>query len=138
MGCGPESDRNPLFVSTIPEMGDEGRLPPPLDGVGDKLRDDWIANVIQNGNKSRPYMKTYMPKFGNEAAGIFPGHFVSLDRKTAADIVDSGESEQKKAAFGRQMVGSKGLACISCHTYGKSAFHRNPGNCTGYDDAANP
>ena len=116
---GPESDRNPLFVSTIPEMGDEGRLPPPLDGVGDKLRDDWIANVIQNGNKSRPYMKTYMPKFGNEAAGLFPGHFVSLDRKTAADIVDSGESEQKKAALGRQMVGSKGLACISCHTYGK-------------------
>ncbi|MDB4694950.1 DUF1080 domain-containing protein [Rubripirellula sp.] len=116
---GPESDRNPLFVSTIPEMGDEGRLPPPLDGAGDKLREDWLNRVIGNGDKSRPYMKTYMPKFGNENAKAMASHFSTLDSITDANLVDSGETETRKAAFGRQMVGSKGLACVSCHTYGK-------------------
>ena len=116
---GPESDRNSLFVSTIPEMGDEGRLPPPLDGVGDKLRDDWMNRVIANGDKSRPYMKTYMPKFGSGNAKQLAGHLVALDSKTEANLVQSGETEQRKAAFGRQMVGAKGLACVSCHTYGK-------------------
>ena len=116
---GPESDRNPLFVSTIPEMGDEGRLPPPLDGAGDKLREDWLVRVIGNGDKSRPYMKTYMPNFGNENAKRLAGHFSNLDSVTSANLVDSGETEARKAAFGRQMVGSKGLACVSCHTYGK-------------------
>ncbi|MGB0762276.1 MAG: PA14 domain-containing protein, partial [Rubripirellula sp.] len=116
---GPESDRNPLFVSTIPEMGDEGRLPPPLDGAGDKLREDWLTRVIGNGDKSRPYMKTYMPNFGEGNAKSLAGHLATLDKVTAAKLVDSGETETRKASFGRQMVGSKGLACVSCHTYGK-------------------
>ncbi|MEZ6044515.1 MAG: hypothetical protein R3C11_02820 [Planctomycetaceae bacterium] len=34
---GPEGERDAFFLSTIPEMGDEGRRPPGLTGVGDKL-----------------------------------------------------------------------------------------------------
>ncbi len=116
---GPESDRNQLFVSTIPEMGDEGRLPPPLDGAGDKLREDWLTRVIGDGDKSRPYMKTYMPSFGGGNAKMLAGHLSKLDKVTEAKLVDSGETETRKASFGRQMVGSKGLACVSCHSYGK-------------------
>ena len=116
---GAESDRNALFVSSIPEMGDEGRLPPPLDGAGDKLRQDWLTRVIGNGDKSRPYMKTHMPSFGQGQAVKLSDSFAKLDKVTEATLVDSGEAETRKASFGRQMVGSKGLACVSCHTYGK-------------------
>ena len=116
---GAESDRNRVFVSTIPEMGDEGRLPPPLDGVGDKLRADWIENVIGKGNKSRPYMKTYMPRFGDSHGKQLAKHFASLDQRTEAEITETNEPNSKVAAIGRRMVGKKGLACISCHTFGK-------------------
>lgn len=37
---GVEPIRNAYFETQIPEMGDEGRIPPTLDGVGDKLREE--------------------------------------------------------------------------------------------------
>jgi mono/diheme cytochrome c family protein len=46
---GPESDKLDRFTSTIPEMGDEGRLPPRLTGVGDKLTDDYLNRVLSEG-----------------------------------------------------------------------------------------
>ncbi|NND97872.1 MAG: DUF1080 domain-containing protein [Pirellulaceae bacterium] len=116
---GSESDRNSVFVSTIPEMGDEGRLPPPLDGVGDKLREDWIHHVVSKGDKSRPYMKTYMPRFGEKNAGHLAKIFASLDQRTEAEITPIADTPKKRVTLGRQLVGSKGLACVSCHTYGE-------------------
>ncbi len=116
---GAESDRNALFVSAIPEMGDEGRLPPPLDGVGDKLREDWIKKVVSSGDKSRPYMKTYMPKFGEQNAGHLAAIFAGIDSRTEAKIAKTDEPGHRRVALGRQMVGAKGFACVSCHTFGK-------------------
>jgi mono/diheme cytochrome c family protein len=115
---GPESDRNALFVSTIPEMGDEGRLPPPLDGVGDKLREDWIDHVVSQGDKSRPYMKTFMPKFGKGSTKGLARAIATIDQKSEATIAKIDGSAKEQVAFGRKMVGAKGLACVSCHTYG--------------------
>src|SRR4029434_9573117 len=60
---GPAHDRNPLFLTSIHEMGHEARIPPPLDGVGDKLTTDWLRHVLQEGSKDRPYMRARMPKF---------------------------------------------------------------------------
>ncbi|MCG8650374.1 MAG: PA14 domain-containing protein, partial [Pirellulales bacterium] len=116
---GPESDRNALFVSTIPEMGDEGRLPPPLDGVGDKLRKNWLHKVVTEGDKSRPYMQTFMPGFGQDNAGHLAKLFAGLDAITDAKITTMDDPEQRIVATGRKMVGAKGLACVSCHTFGK-------------------
>ncbi len=115
---GPESDRNPLFVSTIPEMGDEGRLPPPLDGVGDKLRQDWLKKVITDGDKSRPYMKTFMPRFGRAGEHLSRA-LANLDARTDAEIAVIDQPENRVVSTGRKMVGAKGLACVSCHTFGQ-------------------
>ena len=115
---GVEPGRNPFFTSAIPEMGDEGRLPPPLDGVGDKLRDDWIEQVIAGGNKSRPYMRTHMPGFGAESAKRLAEIFKELDMKTEADLVGTDEPANQQVTLGRKMVGAKGLGCVACHTYG--------------------
>ncbi|MGB0598815.1 MAG: family 16 glycoside hydrolase [Rubripirellula sp.] len=116
---GVELDRNTFFVSSIPEMGDEGRLPPPLDGVGDKLRADWTRQVIGRGNKSRPYMLAHMPQFGDANGGQLAEVFEQLDKRTEANPESTDESELRQVAAGRLLVGAKGLGCVSCHTYGK-------------------
>ena len=115
---GAESDRNALFTSSIPEMGDEGRLAPPLDGVGDKLQKNWIQSVVTGGNKSRPYMRVHMPGFG-KAGEQLAAMFEELDAQAAGDLPDIDEPDHRQVATGRKLVGAKGLACVACHTYGK-------------------
>jgi hypothetical protein len=115
---GPDAEHNPLFTTTIPEMGDEGRLPPPLDGVGDKLRDDWLRQVLQHGANERDYMRTRMPKFDAPQTVALAQPLIELDRKTAAPAVEIPEPEHRIKANGRVLVGEKGLACIKCHSFG--------------------
>ena len=120
---GPEADRNQQFISQIPEMGDEGRLPPPLSGVGDKLKESWLKNVILNGAKNRPYMLTNMPKFGPAAEHLVHA-FVEVDRVMGHELVKLDDAEHRIKANGRKLVGSEGLSCIKCHTFGK---HKSTG-----------
>lgn len=114
---GAEVARNDLFISTIPEMGDEGRLPPQLNGVADKLRDDYLKSVLQNGAKDRPYMKVRMPKFGGEVAKLTES-FVAVDQKTEATIPPLPDSLSRVKAAGRKLVGGDALQCVKCHTFG--------------------
>jgi len=115
---GPEADRNPLFITTIPEMGDEGRVPPPLDGVGDKLQDAWLKHVLAEGAKDRPYMLARMPKFAVAAVAALAEAFAAADQKSEAKIPALAESELHLKSTGRALVGDKALACIKCHTFG--------------------
>lgn len=115
---GPEPDRHAMFVSQIPEMGDEGRIPPPLNGVGDKLKESWLKHVLQNGAKDRPYMLTRMPKFGASAATIAAA-FVNVDRQAGGDVTKVDEPAHRLISNGRKLVGSEGLSCVKCHTFGK-------------------
>lgn len=114
---GPERDRNHLFVGVIPEMGDEGRLPPPLDGVGDKLRDDWLRQVLHRGAEDRPYMQVKMPEYASEAVDALAPCFVQLDRRSEVDFPALPGPEHRIKEAGRQLVGAKSLACIKCHTF---------------------
>ena len=108
---GPEPDRNPLFVTTIPEMGDEGRVPPPLDGVGDKLQEGWLRHVLAEGAKDRPYMLTRMPKFGAVAvADDWPNRSHAVDQRPRPKIPALADSESARqsdrpASGGRQGAG---------------------------------
>ena len=115
---GPESDKLDLFTSTIPEMGDEGRLPPRLTGVGDKLTDAYLDRVLSEGARNRPYMLVRMPRYGSATAGL-AAHWKQADRP-AQDSVAQGpdEAEIRTLAAGRLLAGNKGLSCAQCHTFG--------------------
>ena len=115
---GVEQVRNAYFETTIPEMGDEGRIPPALDGVGDKLREEALQNILQNGAKDRPYMHARMPKFG---AGSLAKAFAETDFKTAANLVTFEEQLPRLKSAGRQLVGDKGLSCVKCHPFNEHA-----------------
>ena len=121
---GPTTDRNPLFLTTIPEMGDEARLPPPLDGVGDKLQEGWLKHVLEDGAKDRPYMLTRMPKFAAPEVVELAEAFKAVDQRSEAAMPQLAEPKSRVKSTGRFLVGDKALACIKCHTFGE---HRATG-----------
>jgi mono/diheme cytochrome c family protein len=117
---GPESDRLDLFTSSIPEMGEESRLPPLLTGAGDKLTDEYLNQVLRNGDRQRPYMLVRMPQFG-DATNALAAHWIASDRTSQEPppVTEEGEeAEFRTLAAGRQLAGVKGLACVQCHTFG--------------------
>jgi mono/diheme cytochrome c family protein len=119
---GVEAERDAYFETQQKEMGDEGRLPPPLDGVGAKLTSNWLKHIFASGAKDRPYMLTRMPKFGeaNLAALIAP--LDALDTLEAAKPVTVGVTAQKFKAAGRLIAGDKGgLGCVKCHSFRDAA-----------------
>ena len=79
---GPDSIAKARFVADdLAELGDEGRLPPDLSAVGNKLRLSALREVLSEGTKIRPYMKTRMPKFGAEQVKILLCTSLRLMRK---------------------------------------------------------
>ena len=115
---GVERPRNALFLTTIKEMGDEGRIPPLLDGVGDKLNDNWLKHVLDNGANDRPYMLTRMPRFGTANVGHLVKDFASLDRNKKPVALAVTDRIHRVRSAGRFLAGDKALACIKCHYFG--------------------
>ena len=65
---GPGPEREVHFTGRDPGLGDQGRIPPSLTGVGSKLKARWLRDVVVNGAGARPYLHTRMPRFGAPAA----------------------------------------------------------------------
>src|SRR5207244_5549082 len=80
---GVEPGVNEFFTTTQKEMGDEGRLPPHLSGVGGKLTQAYLKKVLANGATDRPYMLTRMPKF-RESVGHLQAALQAADPVPAA------------------------------------------------------
>ena len=117
---GVEPARNDAFASLQKEMGDEGRLPPVLTGVGDKLRPDWLNHVLHNGADDRKnYMVAKMPRFGPNNVDALIGLFESVDaRPETMPKAEFNEPEYRVKAAGRHLVGGQALSCIKCHDFG--------------------
>lgn len=113
-GIAPE--RKALFTGTQPEMGDQGRLPPPLTHVGAKLKPGWIAEVLLRGKRQRGYLEASMPQFGEANVGHLVELFGKVDALEVADIPAVADAAEFKEA-GRRMVGTSGLSCIACHDF---------------------
>ncbi len=129
---GVHDTHNPFFVGSVQQLGDDGRIPPPLTLVGAKLQPAWMKKVLFDGESVRPYMATRMPQYGVTNLQQLPAVFSRLDvLKSAAMKLPSPESrseserEREKLirAAGRELLGDKGLNCIACHNFnGKAAL----------------
>ncbi len=117
---GIDEARNPYFETTMKEMGDEGRLPPPINGVGDKLNENYLKNLLNNGAKDRGYMLAVMPKFAGHNVGHLEAAFRKADEKAEAKLTAYTESLGQMKAAGRKLVGDKGLGCVKCHPFDKN------------------
>jgi mono/diheme cytochrome c family protein len=114
---GVEPSRNAAFETTQKEMGDEGRIPPRLDGVGAKLNESYLKDVLAEGVKDRPYMLTRMPRFGGENTKALATAFATIDTIEPVKPVEFTETTKRIKSTGRSLVGSDGLSCIKCHTF---------------------
>ncbi|EMI57980.1 family 16 glycoside hydrolase [Rhodopirellula sallentina] len=114
---GVETIRGEFFHSTVPEMGLEGRLPPSLTGVADKLNDRYLKDVLEEGANARGYMHTRMPAFGYEALSELHAALVKLDRSDEVETYEATKTLQQVQIDGRKLCGNAGLSCIKCHSY---------------------
>ncbi len=112
-----------FFTANVDDLGDEGRLPPSLDGAGDRLRPERLAKVLNQGSVVRPYLNTRMPQFGVANVGHLTELFVALDRhpQPLAPVSDSADVLLRDA--GRKLVGTDGLSCIACHRFARQPAH---------------
>ncbi len=97
------------------DLGEEGRLPPSLSGVGAKLKTEWVRTVLATGRKVRPYMATRMPVFGEANVGGLAALLERADARPTALV--EPELTTREAKWGRKLVGRDGLTCVTCHTF---------------------
>jgi mono/diheme cytochrome c family protein len=132
---GVADDRNAYFETSEKNLGDEGRIPPPLTLLGAKLRPEWLKKVLFDGEGVRPYMSTRMPQFGEPNLRHLPELVQRVDKleSTVLDIPSpesdtkekSKEAREREKALrtaGRELLGQQGVYCIACHNFnGKPA-----------------
>ncbi len=117
---GVESERNAWFTTTQKEMGDEGRIPPRLDGVTAKLKPTYLRQALAQGLKDRPYMLTRMPRFGAPATTALADAFDTEPKLGPIPAITFDDTPKRVKSAGRQLVGSDALSCIKCHTFRNS------------------
>ncbi|MEO0445151.1 MAG: hypothetical protein AAF191_03635 [Verrucomicrobiota bacterium] len=111
---GPIPEKAPFFVGDA-SLGDSGRLPPPLTGIGHKLTKEWLTDVFQGepGSRVRPYLKTRMPLYPQQAATLAEW-LEDLDAPTQPTPISVGTDLEA----GRQLLGTQGgVNCITCHQW---------------------
>ncbi len=114
---GMEEAWNSYFTTTQKEMGDEGRIPPILTGVGAKMTPEYLKKIMAEGSTDRPYMHTRMPRFGEANTGHLVKAFAAADTALAVVRPDFKATPNQVKAAGRHMVGGLSLGCIKCHTF---------------------
>ncbi|RBP35650.1 cytochrome c553 [Roseimicrobium gellanilyticum] len=123
---GVTRERNVYFTGSEESLGEQGRMPPPLTGVGAKLKEEWLRQVVCNGASARPSLHTRMPKFGAVNTEPLVTWMKQLDTLPPAPV-ERVPNSARPQNIGRDLVGVKGLNCIACHSFrGRSAAIRGP------------
>ena len=115
---GVEEARQEFFETTQKEMGDEGRIPPGLDGVGAKLTGRVPeAGSSTTGARIVPTCSRGCPRFGEANVG-------PADRglRGARPVEPVRGARVRRVArrvksIGRFLAGGEALGCIKCHTF---------------------
>lgn len=96
------------------DVGDEGRVPPSLDGVGRKLRPAWLERVLAGTGVARShYVHARMPRFDPLQVEGLPAVFAAADQRPSAAAPAAFAAD--RIADGRALAGVGGLNCIQCH-----------------------
>ncbi len=111
---GPDLARKAYFLGDH-NLGDTGKYPPPLTGVGRKLQPEWLAKVLTGEFRVRPYLQTKMPVYGAATASL-GALLAKADEKKEAPLPGGDDTA------GRKLTGTLGgLGCITCHRWGDKA-----------------
>ncbi len=133
---GVHDAHNLFFRGSELNLGDDGRIPPPLTLMGAKLQPNWLKKVLFDGESVRHYMTTRMPQYGTDNLQHLPGLFRRLDVLSGPgmkilDPKSRSESERQHEKLireaGRELLGDKGANCVACHNFNGKAANVNQG-----------
>jgi len=93
----------------------EAVSPPPLTGVGHKLRTPWLKQVLVQAGRARPWMRLRMPQFGEANVGHLPDELAGLEGAELDDQINKVPLTSAKIEAGRSLIGKQAFGCISCH-----------------------
>ena len=94
------------------DIGDEGKVPPDLTGVGGKLTSHWLGRVMVGAGDVRPHMVTRMPYFGKGAGATVVKQLLAVDHPQPPKRVPSVFPGERHVNSGRLLAGT---GCIQCH-----------------------
>jgi mono/diheme cytochrome c family protein len=117
---GVRSAADPYFRTSEHDLGNDARIPPTLTLTGAKLQGEWMRKVLFEYGSVRPYMFTRMPQFGEENLAHLPQLFESEDAHRIEPFevpLPKGEQASLLRDAGRELIGIRGLSCISCHDF---------------------
>ncbi|HEY8506333.1 MAG TPA: hypothetical protein VIL46_17235, partial [Gemmataceae bacterium] len=89
--------------------------PPPLTGVGHKLRTPWLKQVLTQSGRARPWMGLRMPQYGEANVGTLDRGLTVLEGAEPDAGVHQVALTAAKIEAGRTLIGKNGFGCISCH-----------------------
>ena len=103
------------------DLGDEGRLPPSLTGVGRKLLPKTLASVfVSKTPPYRPYMKARMPAYHTDDIHTIVEQLPLADEASdASENSVFGITDGSNATVGQELVGT---GCVECHSFGGEAL----------------
>jgi mono/diheme cytochrome c family protein len=93
----------------------EAVTPPPLTGVGGKLRTPWLRQVLIDAGRARPWFATRMPQFGKENVGHLAEALAAAEGFPAESAIHKVAATPALLDTGRLMVGKTAFNCIACH-----------------------
>ena len=113
---GPDPVRATYFeVVGGQDLGDEGRLPPPLGGTGGKLKPEALRSILTGDelHVRRDYMEVRMPSFAGATIDQLADALTTVDA-TAGDLSEPAFSAEA-ASDGIELLGEASMSCITCH-----------------------
>lgn len=108
--------RKPYFeTSGEIDLGDEGRLPPPLTNVGRKLLPSALESVFTaKASPRRPFMTIRMPAYHSKAAAPLITALPEADQADATTENELFGDARGLAEVGRELVNT---GCVECHEF---------------------
>ncbi len=108
-----------IYTTSLDEqadLGDEGRFPPHLNGVGSKLTTSWFNEVLFDSGRARPYLATRMPQYGEAVTGLAEQFAHKAGVQPESDELWP-EATDELVLAGRNLMGMQAGACVSCHSF---------------------
>ncbi|MBK7645560.1 MAG: hypothetical protein IPJ19_21425 [Planctomycetes bacterium] len=109
------------------DIGDEGRIPPDLSGVGFKLSTNWLTQVLLHAGRARPYLASRMPQFGEAALGTLARDLARREGVVPESDATEPVADDAKVQAGRALMGRGAHGCISCHLFKDAPAGGSPG-----------
>jgi len=109
------------------DLGDEGRLPPDLTGVGWKLTTSWLRQVLVGHGRARPYLSVRMPSYGEEHVGALADALARLEGIEPDTDVEEPVATDELVLAGRELMGREALGCMACHVFADRPPTGSPG-----------